>query len=192
MSGTTFPIILAVAAAIAAIMAYQGIRRGGARFYTLEREAMLRRARFTLLGSLLLFLAAVVLLVYNYGQVMDENNPENGEELMDVATEESGDFLETQPPTPTPTSTVDPSIPTATPTEVVCRAVVEGTAGSGLTLRESPGGPEILILQDGSFLTLVPDEEPVESNGFTWLKVRTVALEEGWVADEFLVMGDCR
>ncbi len=192
MSGITLPIILAVAAVIAALIAYQGIRRGGARFYTLERESMLRRARYTLIGSMLLSLAATILLIYNYREVTGGNGQSIEESPAGVATEESDQLLETQPPTPLPSPTVDPSLPTATPTEVICRAIVEGTAGSGLTLRDAPGGAELTILRDGSYLTLVVSEEIVESGGFDWIKVRTVALEEGWVAKDFLIMGECR
>ena len=192
MSGITLPIILTVAAVIAALFAFQGIRRGGARFYTLERESMLRRARYTLLGSMLLFLAANILLIYNYTEVTGTNGA-GGDEIPAVfSTEESDEILETAPPTAFPSPKVDPNMPTATPTEAICRAIVEGTAGSGLTLRDSPGGGEVEILRDGSYLTLVVGEEPVESGGFIWIKVRTVSLEEGWVAEEFLIMGDCR
>ncbi|MGB3713497.1 MAG: SH3 domain-containing protein [Candidatus Promineifilaceae bacterium] len=192
MSGITLPIILTVIAAIAALIAYQGIRRGGARFYTLERESMLRRARFTLLGSLMLFLAAIALLIYSYGQISDDNGLSSGDDPLNVATEEPDELFETQPPTPSPSPTVDPSLPTPTPTETICRAIVEGTSGSGLTLRDAPGGGEMTILRDGSYLTLIVGEEPVEANGFDWIKVRTVSLEEGWVAEEFLIMGECR
>ena len=192
MSGITLPIILTVVAVIASLIAYQGIRRGGARFYTLERESMLRRARFTLLGSLMLFLAAIALLIYSYGQISNENGLSSGEDALEVATEEPDELLETQPPTPSPSPTVDPSLPTPKPTEIICRAIVEGTSGSGLTLRDAPGGGEITILRDGSYLTLIIGEELVEANGFDWIKVRTVSLEEGWVAEEFLIMGECR
>jgi hypothetical protein len=191
MSGLTIPIIMTVVALIAAFAAYRGIRRGGARFYTLERESMLRRAGFTLLGSVFLFLAAIALLIYNQQQFVSAGGvPENGGETVAVtATAEPA--LNAQPPTPTPTATVDPTIPTPTATPIICRAIVDGTAGSGLTLREAPGGEEVAILPDGSIVTLL-EEEPVEANDFIWRNVRTVAREEGWVVEEFLKMGDCR
>jgi hypothetical protein len=192
MTGTTLPIILTVLAVGAALVAFQGIRRGGARFYTLERESMLRRARYTLMGSMLLFLAAVILLIYSYQEMTSTGELEAQETPAITLTQESDEILETQPPTPLPSPTVDPNLPTATPTEAVCRAIVEGTAGSGLTLRDAPGGAELEILRDGSYLSLVTGEEPVERNGFLWVKVRTVALDEGWVAEEFLIMGDCQ
>ena len=78
MTGITIPIILAVAALITGLSAYRGIRRGAARFYTLERESMLRRAGFTLLGSILLFTAAVVLLVYGNRQLLNEGVTQDG------------------------------------------------------------------------------------------------------------------
>jgi hypothetical protein len=188
MSGITIPIILAIGAVIAALSAYRGIRRGAARFYTLERETMLRRASFTLLGSMLLFLAAVALLVYGQQQLAGDPAGEESGPIAVTATPEPE--LQTQPPTPTMTPTPDPAIPTATATAVICRAIVDGTAGSGLTLRDAPGGADITILPDGSILTLL-DEEPVEANGFTWRSVRTVAREEGWVVEAFLKIGEC-
>lgn len=190
MSGITIPIILTVVAVIVALAAYRGIRRGGARFYTLERETMLRRASFTLIGSVVLFLAAIGLLVYNYQQTIDPNVviiDESGSVEVTVTAEPE---LQIQPPTPSPTATADPNNPTATPTPVICRAIVDGTSGSGLTLREAPSGPEMSILPDGTILTLMEDE-PDEVNDFTWRKVRTVSQEEGWVVEDFLKIGDC-
>jgi hypothetical protein len=191
MSGITIPIILTVIALIGALSAHRGIRRGGARFYTLERETMLRRASFTLIGSVILFLAAIGILIYNYQQVTTVGGvveAEDGEEIIVTATTDP--VLQSQPPTPSPTATIDPNIPTVTPTPIICRAIVEGTAGSGLTLRDAPGGADVSILPDGSILTLLEDE-PEEANGFTWRKVRTVAQEEGWVVEEFLKIGEC-
>jgi hypothetical protein len=191
MSGLTIPVILTIVAVIVAIAAYRGIRRGGARFYTLERETMLRRASFTLISSVVLFLIAIGLMIYNYQQMTNQNVVTIDESEGVVATVTSEPELQTQPPTPTPTPTADPNSPTATPTPVICRAIVDGTAGSGLTLREAPSGPEMSILPDGTILTLVTEEEPEEVNNFTWRKVRTVSQEEGWVVEEFLKIGEC-
>lgn len=190
MTGITLPIILAVVALIVGLSAYRGIRRGAARFYTLERESMLRRAGFTLLGSILLFLAAIVLLVYGNRQLITEGVPPEGDDDVIAVTTTSEPQLETQPPTPSPTATIDPTIPTATPTAVICRAIVDGTSGSGLTLRDAPGGADITILPDGTILTLL-DDAAQEANGFIWRSVRTVAQDEGWVVEDFLKIGDC-
>ena len=190
MTGITIPIILTVIALITALSAYRGIRRGAARFYTLERESMLRRAGFTLLGSIFLFLAAIALLIYGQQQLTSDGaiSGDEGGPLAMTATSEQQ--MQTQPPTPTLTATPDPSVPTVTPTAIICRAIVDGTSGSGLTLRDAPGGADITILPDGSILTLL-DDEAEEANGFIWRSVRTVAREEGWVVETFLKIGDC-
>ena len=191
MSSLTIPIILTLAAIIVAISAYRGIRRGASRFYTLERESMLRRAGYTLIASIVLFSAAIGLLAYGEWQDQNGNGTPEGDAEFIEAMEESDPVLQTQPPTPTPSPTIDPNIPTPTPTPVICRAIVDGTAGSGLTLRDAPSGAEMAILPDGSILSL-EDEEPVEANTFIWRKVRTPSLEVGWVVEEFLKMGACQ
>lgn len=190
MSSYIIPAILAVTGLFLALAAYRGIRRGAARFYTLERESMLRRAGFMLLASVVLFTAAVGLLIYSNQQLTAEESTAPTNEQVQEPTASAEEVLQTQPPTSTPTATPDPNIPTATATSVICRAIVDGTAGSGLTLREAPSGPEITILSDGSILTLLEDE-PEEANGFIWRKVRTVSQEEGWVVEDFLKMGEC-
>ena len=190
MSGYIIPAIMALAGLIMALAAYRGLRRGAARFYTLERESMLQRAGFLLLGSVVLFLGAIGLLIYSNQQMVNEESTAsvNSQGVEPTATIDQ--VLQTQPPTSTPTPTPDPSVPTPTPTPILCRAIVDGTAGSGLTLREVPGGPEVTILPDGSILTLLEDE-PEEASGFIWRRVRTVSRDEGWVVEEFLKMGDC-
>lgn len=192
MSGLLIPILLALLAVGISINAYRGIRRGSTRFYTLEREAMLRRASFTLLAGVLLFMIAIALLVYTY------QTAQPGAESPDAGLS-SGDptatptlFVEIFPPTATATATPDPNQPTPTPTPVVRRGVIEGTGGSGAYLRAGPGvGSEtLLILDDGSFVTLLDDEPPIDVDGYTWIKVRTAGGEEGWIADLFLTVRD--
>ena len=191
MSGITIPIILTVIAVITAFMAYRGVRRGGARFYTLERESMLRRASLTLVVSVIFFLSAIGLMIYNEQQELASDTGPTEEVETPVSEDTPEPSMQTQPPTPTPTATPDPNIPTATPTPIICRAIVEGTSGSGLTLRDAPAGNEIAVLADGSILTLL-ETEPEEANGFIWRNVRTVARDEGWVVEDFLTIGDCR
>ncbi len=192
MRDLTIPLAITVIALIAALSAYRGIRRGGARFYTLEREAMLRRASFTLIASMLLFLGAVGLMTYNYQQLLATTSDETveTEEGVEITTTPEEVIIEDMPPTATVTPTPDPNIPTPTATPVICRAIVDGTAGGGLTLRDAPGGEEITILPDGTIVNLL-DTEPVEANNFIWRNVRTVAREEGWVVEDFLTIGDC-
>jgi hypothetical protein len=182
MSEIFVPIALTIAGVIAAFMAYRGIRRGGARFYTLEREAILRRAGITLISSTILFTLATGLFIY--------------EQQIDMAVEATADasgvtqVLETPtlgiqfPPEDTPTPTPDLSIPTPTATSPICRAVVTNTS-FGLYMRDAPGGEEVDLLPEGELLTLLEDA-PVETDNFIWRKVRALGGEEGWVAQDFL------
>ncbi len=187
MGDFLIPLALAIAGLIAALVTYRGIRRGGARYYTLEREAMLRRASFTLFGAVALFLAAIGSLIYQQDQAAPAagEEPVLLEEGVAASTITPTVFIEQFPPTDTPA----PDVPevTETPTPVVCRGIVDGTSGNGLTLRDSPGGEEITVLPDGSVLTVL-DDAPVESGGFEWRNVRVVGGEEGWVASDFLTM----
>jgi hypothetical protein len=189
MSALIIPIVLTFAGLLLAIATYQSIRRGGARFYTLEREAILRRAMLTLLGSTLLFIAAVG---YMASQELQSQAAEEGAETVvnGEATVTPTPDLSVFPPTPSPTPTVDAALPTATPTPILCRAIVEGTSGNGLTLRDTPGGTEITVLPEATFVTLVQEEAPQEANGITWRKVRdNISGDEGWVAEDFLSLG---
>ncbi len=193
MSGLFLPIALAAAAIVAGLAAYRGIRRGGARFYTLERESLLRRASTMLFASIILFLASIGLFIYQRQQITASDLPEDGEV---VEGESEGETLPTVtpelnslPPLPTATSTPDPSIPTPTATAVICRGVVEGTFGNGLTLRDEPGGAEVDVLAEATIITILLEEESVEVNGFIWRKVRPLLGEEGWVAEDFITMG---
>ncbi len=189
MSDLIIPLVLAVGGLIAAFAAYRGVRRGGARFYTLEREAILRRASFTIIGSAALFVFAIGLIVFQQQQAITIEATE------EAAILESGQPLSTPtpvgiqfPPTDTPMPTVDVNEPTPTATAVICRAVVENTS-FGLYLRDVPGGEEVDLLPEGSVVTLITSEARVESGGFTWQKVRAVGGDEGWVADDFLTVG---
>lgn len=191
MSGLLFPVLLIVAGLAAAAATYRGIRRGGARFYTLERELILRRAATTLAIAVLFFLGAVALLFYQRQQLLEQLNPVVVEES--AAEEGEGEilapvpttFVEQFPPTETPTSTVPEA--TEEPTVELCRAAVEGTGGNGLTMRDAPQGAQVVVLPEGTLLTVL-DSEPTESGGINWRLVRAVGGEEGWVAEDFLTI----
>jgi hypothetical protein len=187
MSGILLPAILTFLGLVAALITYRDIRRGGARFYTLEREAILRRASFTLIAAALLFVGAIGLLLVQRQQNMDEMAVLSGEEPEGVPTPTA--TLSTLPPTATPTATPDPNLPTPTATPVICRAAVQGTGGSGLNLRDAPGGAEIQVLQEEEIVTLITDEPPVQVGGTTWVQVRTtITRTDGWVALDFLLI----
>ena len=191
MSGLLLPILLFAGALAATFLTYRNIRRGGARFYTLEREIILRRAAFTLVVAALLYSGTLALLYYQRQQLVEATlPPEEGAEGAAEGT--PGPLVTTPtltfeqfPPTATATSTTPQ--PTITPTTVVCRAVVEGTSGSGIYLRDAPQGNELVILAEGTLLTVL-DDEPVEAGGFVWRKVREAGGEEGWAAQDYLTI----
>lgn len=193
MTEIFIPIALALGGLFAAFATYRGIRRGGARFYTLEREAILRQASLTLAVSTLLFLGSVGFMFLQ----LNQQNKQQIQEAVDegeivegattsTPTPEIGQF----PPTASPTATIDTSFPTPTATAVLCRAAVDGTSGNGLTMRDSPGGGEVDILAEGSLVQLISEEEPQTVNELVWRKVRSVVTgSEGWVAEVFLALG---
>jgi len=83
------------------------------------------------------------------------------------------------PPQPTPLPvTATPDLP---------HAIVSGTQGIGLTVRDTPGGAEIAILPEGSVLTLL-EEAPVQNSGYLWQRVRTPDGDVGWAADAFFTV----
>ena len=55
----------------------------------------------------------------------------------------------------------------------------------GLTLRHTPGGNEIVILPEGTIVSLLPDATQ-EQGGLIWQKIRTSEALEGWVGKPFL------
>jgi hypothetical protein len=189
MTGLFLPILLFVGAVLATFYTYRNIRRGGARFYTLEREVVLRRATVTLVVAAMLFTAALGLMYYQRQQLMAAASPPAEEtpagELGEPVVTTPTTMLEAFPPSPEPTS-LTPQ-PTASVTPTVCRAVVEGTGGNGLYLRDAPQGVELVLLADGTLLTVLEDA-PVEAGGIIWRKVRAVGGEEGWAAEDFLAI----
>ncbi len=193
MSAYIIPLGLAFLGLIMAFSTYRNIRRGGARFYTLEREAVLRRGMLYLAASVFFFMLSVGYLIYTDQPATTPEDPANGTDVEGEATAVTPTAesleLETFPPTPTITATPDANIPTATPIPIICRAVVEGTSGNGLTMRDVPGGTEVIVLPDGSILTLVQDEPAQEANELLWRKVKSITGEEGWVAEDFIRIG---
>ena len=189
------------------LIAYNGIRQGGSRVYSLEREAVLRRASATMFVGAACMLAVIGWLYYDNPPPILLPDPGEAETTAQSAEAITTDPVQGQAPAPatpdaqqgqtefgqlpsiatvTLTPTLDPNLPTATPTPRIIRAFVKETGGNGLTLREAPGGEEILILDENEFVTVLENEGTREQDGFTWVKVRTFLGDEGWVAEFFL------
>lgn len=195
LTGIWLPIFLAVLATIALLLAQRGIRRGGARYYTLERDAILRRAGFTLIGALVLYVASIALLVYGrqIAGPPTEAEPSAAEVSAGTPTPDATATevaLESQPPTPDLATLLAVAEEAATPTAPVTlrRGEVTGTAGSGVYLREGPSlvSETIETLDDGTLLTFIESEGPIEADGYTWVKVRTLIGLEGWLVDIYI------
>ncbi len=184
MTTLYLPIGLTIIGLLIALNAYRNIRRGAARYYTLERESLLRQAGYTMLAGVLFLLAAIAWLIYSNQQLLAENAVEAGESVEGFATPQA--TLEIFPPTMTPAPTPEETLPIPTATPTLRRGLVDGT-GVGLYLREFPGGPEIETLQDGSPITVLEDE-PQQFNGLTWVKIRALSQQEGWVVQDFLII----
>ena len=75
MTGLLLPILLFVGAVVATFLTYRNIRRGGARFYTLEREIVLRRAILMLVAAAALYTAALGLLYFQRSQLIEASLP---------------------------------------------------------------------------------------------------------------------
>ncbi|KAA3664426.1 MAG: hypothetical protein DWQ04_05810 [Chloroflexi bacterium] len=76
--------------------------------------------------------------------------------------------------------------PTPIPTPIYPQAIVFGTRGIGLTLRDAPSGNEIAILPEGTVVSLL-DDAPTSFNQIDWRQVQTVDGLSGWVGANFLV-----
>jgi hypothetical protein len=85
---------------------------------------------------------------------------------------------------PLPTETPAPS-ETFTPTPPPVPALVQGTGGQGVFLRDSPGmdGKKIASLQEGEAVEVLGP--PVEKDGTWWVPVRIKSGITGWMALEF-------
>lgn len=72
------------------------------------------------------------------------------------------------------------------PTPAYPQAIVFGTQGIGLTLRDTPGGNELAILPEGSVVSLL-DTEATEWNTVFWRQIATSDGQTGWVGVDFLL-----
>ncbi len=89
--------------------------------------------------------------------------------------------------TVTPTLTVTPT-KTITPTATPIVALVNAEEGGGAHLRAEPGftSESITLLENGTPVQVMPDD-PVQEGGGTWIRVRTIQGDEGWILQILLV-----
>ena len=90
-------------------------------------------------------------------------------------------ILPSATPSPRPSATPSPT-PTATPTQTL--AVVLGTGGFGVMLRDAPNGNPLRGLFDGVEVEIIGGPLRIEDE--TWWHVRTSEGEEGWVLSNFI------
>jgi glucose/arabinose dehydrogenase len=83
--------------------------------------------------------------------------------------------------TRTPTAT-DTSTPTVTPTPPA--AVVLGTGGAGVLLRDTPGGESTSGLIEGLPVVIIAGPQTVD--GEPWLQVRVADGREGWILARYI------
>ncbi len=97
----------------------------------------------------------------------------------------------TEPATPeqpeTPSTPTPPPTVTSEPTPERVRAIVNSPV-VGLYLRTAPNGEIIERLEDQAELFLLGEEQLV--GGLRWVRVGDLSGREGWVAAEFLLIGD--
>jgi uncharacterized hydrophobic protein (TIGR00271 family) len=83
--------------------------------------------------------------------------------------------------TPTPTATN-----TLTPTPTPSLARVWNTGGRGVKLRQSPAGPVIGTLQEGSYVRVLYGSEVFD--GLVWLEVMDTEGRLGWMPQVYLIV----
>ena len=111
------------------------------------------------------------------------------DEVATAVTIEPTNDASTATASPSPTATATPP-PTATPTPTITPTPIEGvtgiinTNGSTLWVRRSPGGQQLVIVQDNE-LVLVENGR-ANQGGILWREIRTVSGIVGWVQAEFL------
>lgn len=105
------------------------------------------------------------------------------------ATPTTNGETNTTTPTSSPTATNTP-LPTATPTPTITPTLIEGitgtisTNGSTLWVRRSPGGQNLVIVQDNEIVLM--ENGRANQGGILWREVRTVNGVLGWIQAEFL------
>ena len=180
-------LLAAVAAAIGAgflMWSGQGASRSGrGALFNTERQVAYERAKRSRYSAIALGVVSIFLFVIYF-----------------VTSGSTGITMEptsTPTRTPRPTATMAPEKretliatiePSPTPTPPMAKAVVTNAGEFGLRLRETPGGNEIVFLQDGTVLEVFSEPQVKTDDGITWQKVRDPQGRVGWVSTEYVVI----
>ncbi|MGD2048424.1 MAG: hypothetical protein PVH03_02970 [Chloroflexota bacterium] len=90
-------------------------------------------------------------------------------------------------PSPTPTATPTPTYtptPTLTPTPISGETAVINSGGNMVWLRRSPGGQDLVLVDDDEILLLLPGH--ANQGGQLWQEVSTLEGVEGWILEDLL------
>lgn len=98
--------------------------------------------------------------------------------------------LPTLPPTATPTASasataINTATPTLTPSPTLLPGLVVNTNGSGVYLRDAPGGRPFKFLAQGTLVDVLSQRAVVRAT--LWLEVRVVDVS-GWLPAQYLAM----
>jgi cytoskeletal protein RodZ len=122
-------------------------------------------------------------------QVGPSATPDGDEVETAVPTTQSNGEASTATALPSPTTTNTP-LPTATPTPTITPTPIQGitgtinTDGSTLWVRRSPGGQNLVIVQDNEIVLM--ENGRANQGGILWREIRTVSGIVGWIQAEFL------
>lgn len=100
-------------------------------------------------------------------------------------------FTPTPTSSPTPTATPSPTFtptPTVTPTPIVGETAVLNLAGGVMWLQRSPGGQNLVVLQDREVVILHTGR--ANRGGVIWREVATGNGTIGWVEERFLRLNE--
>jgi cytoskeletal protein RodZ len=90
-------------------------------------------------------------------------------------------------PSPTPTATPTPTqtpTPTLTPTPISGETAVVNSGGNMVWLRRSPGGQDLVLVNDNEILLLLPGH--ANQGGQLWQEVSTLEGVAGWILEDLL------
>ncbi|MCP4419714.1 MAG: hypothetical protein GY805_24140 [Chloroflexi bacterium] len=109
--------------------------------------------------------------------------------ITNAVNDNSGTATATSPPTATATPLpTDTPTPTITPTPIEGETAIIDTAGSTLWVRRSPGGQQLVLVNDND--TVLLENGRANQGGILWQKIRTVKGIVGWVQEDFLLIDE--